>query len=231
MARGKVVRHGEPLVGQSSSGGDHVHVTAATSRRTIRATSAYASSPSSQVTTGKIAVGRRRTRSRGRRLEPRNDEGKVALGRDDEHRQPLERHRRITGQVAEVRADADEDRTEPGISASAPAPRPAVRDSGRPEWRTECSRRHVFGTAVAGTRRALGAEAHAAPVTPVAAPSHRPMTRGHPRTAVDTARHAPHQRRALAVRARRRRADRRRGRLARPRVRPRSRRCRRTRAP
>ena len=57
----------------------------------------------------------RRTRPGRRRLEQRRDERGAPAGRDDEHREALERHRRIAGQVAHVGPHADEDRGEAGL--------------------------------------------------------------------------------------------------------------------
>ena len=57
----------------------------------------------------------RRTRPGRRRLEQRRDERGAPAGRDDEHREALERHRRIAGQIAHVGPHADEDRGEAGL--------------------------------------------------------------------------------------------------------------------
>ena len=76
---------------------------------------------------------RSRPRSRGRRSRPpRAGQPRGGLasrrgttrigrrpgGRDDEHRQALQRHRRVAGQVAQVRADADEQGRDPASAAS-----------------------------------------------------------------------------------------------------------------
>jgi hypothetical protein len=45
-------------------------------------------------------------------LEAGRDEHRVVAGRHDEHRQALQRHRPIAGQVLEIRANADQDRGE-----------------------------------------------------------------------------------------------------------------------
>ncbi len=74
-----------------------------------------------------VTRGRGRTQSRGGRLEPRRDEGRASLGRDHQHRQPLEGHRRVARQVAHVGADADQDRA----IAGRPPPPTARRRSGR----------------------------------------------------------------------------------------------------
>ena len=77
----------------------------------LAAASAYGSSVSSQVT---IRSGVRSPAS----AAPRSSRGTTTNGawpaRSDEHRQPLERHRLVAGQVAQVRADPDEQRVEPG---------------------------------------------------------------------------------------------------------------------
>ena len=44
----------------------------------------------------------------GRLLEPGHDEDRRRAGDDGEHRQPLQRHRPVAGQVVEIRADADQ---------------------------------------------------------------------------------------------------------------------------
>ena len=102
----------------------------------------------------------RSRRRRGRRpraagsLEARHDErrrpGRAA---DDEHRQPLERHGRVAGQVAQVRPDADEQRVEPGLVAPRPSrPRRAV-----PRTRSARDRRSRGDRHRAGRRRPAAA--------------------------------------------------------------------------
>ena len=79
-----------------------------------------------------VAGGGRRAGRGGRRLEPRDDQDGLAVGRDDQHRQPLERHRRVAGQVAQVRPDADEQRVEARPRRPPAGARPAARRSARP---------------------------------------------------------------------------------------------------
>ena len=49
-----------------------------------------------------------RPRRDARRLQSRNEEARVALPREDEHRQPLERHRLVPGEVRQVGAGREQ---------------------------------------------------------------------------------------------------------------------------
>ena len=79
----------------------------------------------------RLLPGRERRRARGhagrapsrRGLETRDDDGDRARRRDDEHRQPLEGHRLVAGQVGEVRPDPDERASSPRSPRSAPRQR------------------------------------------------------------------------------------------------------------
>ena len=77
-------------------------------RRIIPATSAIGSSVSSHATISNSS-------GRGvdaRRLEPRDDELRVAGARQHEHRQPFERHRLVAGEVRQVGADREQQRVD-----------------------------------------------------------------------------------------------------------------------
>ena len=90
----------------------------------------------------------------GAALEARHDEDRRRSGAEDEHRQPLERHRLVAGQVAQVRADADEQRVEPGAvdrRHGAGQPRRVARGRRRADAR-RASRRRPAGSPRA-TRR------------------------------------------------------------------------------
>ena len=80
----------------------------------VSATSAIGSSVSSQPTTVTSPARGGRAGAGGRRLEPRGDQRhRRAVGdRQHEHGQPLERHRVVAGEIAEVGADADQQRVE-----------------------------------------------------------------------------------------------------------------------
>ena len=75
---------------------------------------------------------RPQSRPGGRLLEPRNDEDRRLPGDDGEHRQPLERHRPVAGQVVEVRPDADQSGGEAAVGDErGQAPRGARRSARR----------------------------------------------------------------------------------------------------
>ena len=111
-------------------------------RRRARA----ASSVSSQVTTGRSPAAAGGHDRAGVASSRGATSAGLAAGRDDEHRQALERHRRVAGQVAQVGPDADEERGEAGLAGEVAGGRQPVavalgRD-GR-AGRRSCGRLHA----------------------------------------------------------------------------------------
>ena len=79
--------------------------------------------------------GGRRARTGGRRLQARRDERPVAVRRDDEHRQPLERRRRVAGEIVHVGSDPDQDRGEARLGREvARGGHPVAVALGRDRW-------------------------------------------------------------------------------------------------
>ena len=104
---------------------------------------------------------RGRARPRGGCLQARRDEGQGApRGRDDEHRQALQRHRLVAREVPQVRPDADEQRVQPGRRRLAPCGRQPLRV---PPRRDDPSRRS----------RSLRAGRRSATSPPIQAPNSR----------------------------------------------------------
>ena len=99
----------------------------------VSATSAIGFSVSSQPTTVTSPEAAACTGAGGRGLEPRGDQRhRGAIGdRDDEHGQPLEGDRVVAGEIAEVGADADQQRVDDLRRPLRGARRPAGRHSAR----------------------------------------------------------------------------------------------------
>ena len=106
-----------------------------------------------------------RAQSRRRDLQARHDERDGPLGRDHEHRQALQRHGAVAGQVDQVRADAHEQGIEPagsraGLGAGDPLGE-ARSGNGRPaaagDERGAHARGASAGPAGAGTASVPGA--------------------------------------------------------------------------
>ena len=152
---------------------------AAVDERRRRARAGRRSRPRSTIST---AV--RQARSAAPRLEPRDDDERVVRRARDEHRQPLERHRLVAGEVPEVRPDPDEQRVEAVRRRRVGGPRRRSRIASRIAGRPAASATSVTGDAEPGRERRAA----------------------RPRTACGRRRRAPRRRRARACAAPGRRA-------------------------
>ena len=99
------------------------------------ATSACASSVSSHGITSARPARIAGDAGRGHRLQARDDERRPARRRQDEHRQPLQGHRDVAGEIPEVRPDAHEERRDPALGEERLGVGPSARRSACRGWR------------------------------------------------------------------------------------------------
>ena len=87
---------------------------------------------------------------------------RVAVGRQHQHRQPLERHRLVAGEVRQVGADRQQQDVDAELAHARPRPSQAIGVHVRPRWRAAAVRARFGVVAGAGERAGLDvAEAEA----------------------------------------------------------------------
>jgi len=74
-------------------------------------------------------------------LEPRDDEPARAARRDDEHREPLERHRVVAREVPQVGTDADEERGQSDLGDGSPGRHEPAGEANGGDLRARLARR------------------------------------------------------------------------------------------
>ena len=65
-----------------------------------------------------------------RRLEPRDDQGRVGIGEEHQHRRPFERHRLVAGEPRQIGADREQQRVD--LKLGDPTAHPVQRVGGAP---------------------------------------------------------------------------------------------------